>query len=180
MEREIKVLVVEDSPVTRRALTGILEVSFEGTDTPCKVFPAEDGEQAFERLEAGLLPNFIILDINLPGMNGAQVLKKLKDDERWKGIPIFPYSSLWSEQTDAPFVEHLKIVKDWYAAARAGEKSGGAAVSPVTPKPGGKESTDRTSPQLVIFIASVLIKQGFELSASFEILLNSARGILKD
>ena len=177
---DIKIMVVEDSPETRNTLKDIFEVSFSGGDIPCEVIINSSGEEAIAKLETGVIPNLIILDINLPGISGAEVLKKLKNVERWKKIPVFPYSSLWSEKTDMPFDEHLKIVKDWYEAARHSQKVGAGLVAQVTPKYQGHESTSVIHPRLIVFAASVLIQQGFELSPSFEMMVNSARKVLSE
>ncbi len=176
----INIMVVEDSPETRNTLKDIFEVSFSGGDLPCEVIINSSGEEALEKLEGGLVPNLIILDINLPGISGAEVLKRLKSDARWKSIPVFPYSSLWSEKTDMPFDEHLKIVKDWYDAARFSQKAGAGLVAQVTPKYQGHESTSVIHPRLIVFAASVLIQQGIELSPSFEMMVSSARKVLTE
>jgi CheY-like chemotaxis protein len=177
---DIKIMVIEDSPETRNTLKEIFEMSFSGGDVPCEVLINSSGEEALARLESGVIPNLIILDIHLPGISGAEVLVKLKNNEKWKKIPIFPYSSLWNEKTDLPFNEHLQIVKDWYEAARHSEKVGVGLVTQVTPKYQGQESTSIIHPQLVVFVASVLIQQGFELSPSFEMMVKSARRVLSD
>jgi len=179
MDDSIRIMVVEDSPETRITLQEIFEVSFSGGDVPCEVIIHSSGEEAMAKLESGVVPNLIILDINLPGISGAEVLKKLKSDERWKKIPVFPYSSLWNEKTDKPFDTHLKIVKDWYEAAEHSQRAG-AAVAEVTPKYQGHESTSVIHPRLIVFAASVLIQQGFELSPSFEMMVNSARKVLSE
>jgi len=177
---DMKIMVVEDSPETRNTLKNIFEVSFSGSEIPCEVLMNSSGEEALEKLKSGVIPNLIILDINLPGISGAEVLKELKNDERWKKIPVFPYSSLWSDKTDRPFDEHLKIVKDWYEAVRYSQKVGTGLMAQVTPKFEGQESTSVIHPRLIVFAASVLIQQGFELSPSFEMMLNSARKILSE
>ena len=176
----INIMVVEDSPETRNTLKDIFEVSFSGGEIPCEVLISSSGEEAMEKLESGVVPNLIILDINLPGISGAEVLKKLKNDERWKKIPVFPYSSLWNEKTDMPFDEHLQVVKDWYEVARQSQKVGTGIVAQVTPKYQGHESTSVIHPRLIVFAASVLIQQGFELSPSFEMMVNSARKVLTE
>ena len=176
--REIKIMVIEDSPETRNTLKDIFEMSFAGTDTPCKVIANSTGEEAFEKLEGGVTPNIIILDINLPGMNGGEALRKLKGSNEWKKIPVFPYSSLWDEKTDLPFDEHLKVVKDWYEAADHSFKTGDRTLGQVTPKYKGQESTSTIHPRLVVFVASVLIQQGFELSLSFRMLVDTARKVI--
>ncbi|MEI6948459.1 response regulator [Paraflavisolibacter sp. H34] len=57
---------------------------------------AEDGEGVIKYLEncqAESLPNLIILDLNMPKMNGTQTLRYLKMDERYKHITVVIYST---------------------------------------------------------------------------------------
>ncbi len=51
---------------------------------------AGDGEEALEYLEANQdkIPSIIILDINMPRMNGIEFLKIIKEDTRFKRIPV--------------------------------------------------------------------------------------------
>lgn len=62
---------------------------------------ARDGQEAVNKLEADLgnnkLPDLILLDINLPKMNGHEVLEKLKKDENFKHIPVIILSTSSSE-----------------------------------------------------------------------------------
>lgn len=57
----------------------------------------DNGLRAVEYLyaipENGLLPCFILLDINMPVMNGFAALKAIKQDERWKSIPVVMYTT---------------------------------------------------------------------------------------
>ena len=52
-----------------------------------KVETAEDGEQAMEKV-SGFMPDLLILDINMPKINGYDVCKKLREDKRFKELPI--------------------------------------------------------------------------------------------
>lgn len=61
-------------------------------DKNFEVISAYNGLQAFRILEK-ISPYCIFLDINMPIMNGLQVLKKLKGDERLKDIPVYVYST---------------------------------------------------------------------------------------
>lgn len=62
---------------------------------------ARDGQEAINKLSADLasnnLPDLILLDINLPKMNGHEVLEKLKKDENFKHIPVIILSTSSSE-----------------------------------------------------------------------------------
>jgi CheY-like chemotaxis protein len=56
---------------------------------------AEDGRQALKALSdpAAGRPDLIFLDINMPVMNGWEVLKSLKNDERLRDIPVIIYTT---------------------------------------------------------------------------------------
>jgi DNA-binding NarL/FixJ family response regulator len=71
---KITVMIVDDHPVFRQGLRRVLE-SEDDLDVIAEV---EDGSEAL-RLAQKLVPNVILLDINLPGMNGLQVARSLKD-----------------------------------------------------------------------------------------------------
>jgi len=62
---------------------------------------ARDGQEAIDKLEIDLknnqLPDLILLDINLPKLNGHEVLEKLKKNENFKHIPVIILSTSSSE-----------------------------------------------------------------------------------
>ncbi len=55
-------------------------------------FFATDAKQGFSLLE-NVKPDFIFLDINLPGMNGFQCLNEIKKQDGLKNIPVIMYST---------------------------------------------------------------------------------------
>ena len=73
MSSKQKILVVEDSPTTRRQITDILES--EGYE----VITAEDGEAALQLVREHH-PELVVLDIVLPKKNGYQVCRNIKAD----------------------------------------------------------------------------------------------------
>lgn len=80
-----RVLVVDDDPTIRNLVQAMLEA--EGFT----VVVAEDGQQGLEVLEKEPTPvgfNLIILDVVMPGMNGLDVLTRLKLAPRTQGIPV--------------------------------------------------------------------------------------------
>jgi two-component system cell cycle response regulator len=75
------VLVVDDSLVIRAVVRGGLE------DEGYIVVEADDGHQA---LEECLLrpPDVVLLDVEMPGLNGYQVLERLKAEPSLRDIPV--------------------------------------------------------------------------------------------
>jgi DNA-binding response OmpR family regulator len=53
---------------------------------------AEDGEDAIEKAFSNL-PDIILIDVKLPKLNGIEVCKRLKSDDRTRGIPIIILSA---------------------------------------------------------------------------------------
>ena len=62
-----------------------------------KVEVANGGDRAFEILEQ-VTPSVIFLDLVMPGMDGFQVAQKLRNDSRWRNIPVVVLSG--KELTD--------------------------------------------------------------------------------
>jgi CheY-like chemotaxis protein len=62
---------------------------------------ARDGQEALDKLEEsyhkGQLPDLILLDINLPKLNGHEVLEQLKQNEHFKHVPVIILSTSSSE-----------------------------------------------------------------------------------
>lgn len=81
-----KVLVVEDSSVIQNLLKKIL--LFEN----CKITSAKDGQLALDKFDKDEF-DLIIMDINLPSVNGIDVTKKIRSNKNKKGqIPIIGIS----------------------------------------------------------------------------------------
>jgi DNA-binding NarL/FixJ family response regulator len=70
----ITVMLVDDHPVFRQGLRRVLE----NEDDLDVIAEVDDGLEALQ-LGKQLVPNVMLLDINLPGMNGLQVARSLKD-----------------------------------------------------------------------------------------------------
>lgn len=87
------ILLVEDSPEDYEATVRALRRA--GLHNP--LFRCEDGQQALDFLyqrgefaDPALAPRpaIILLDLNLPGTDGHEVLRQVKGDERLKSIPV--------------------------------------------------------------------------------------------
>ena len=86
------VLVIEDSDEDYEALSR----SFKQSPIPTRLHRCQTGKQALECLErcvrkptagATTIPAIILLDLNLPGIDGRRVLEQIKQDPIWKYIP---------------------------------------------------------------------------------------------
>ena len=76
------VLVVEDEFINQEILKEILLSEYE-------VLTADNGIEALHVLETSVKPiSLILLDLNMPLMDGFTLLKKLKKDEKYKNIPV--------------------------------------------------------------------------------------------
>jgi two-component system chemotaxis response regulator CheY len=79
----MKVLVVDDSSVTRKVIKAAIDVLDLEADE------AQDGLEALEKLSRGYQDiGLILLDWNMPGMSGFDVLVELKSNEKYKDIPV--------------------------------------------------------------------------------------------
>ena len=80
MESAFKVFVVDDDPAVRDIICAILE----------EEYPVQSFESAEECLAAlaEKRPDLILLDINLPGMNGYTLCRQLKNDSQLRQIPV--------------------------------------------------------------------------------------------
>lgn len=67
------VLVIDDSPEVQRYLKLLLELQ------NYEVVTADNGEQGLQRVREGFLPTAVMLDMQMPGMNGLQTLRCLRD-----------------------------------------------------------------------------------------------------
>ncbi|EAU54604.1 adenylate/guanylate cyclase domain-containing protein [Mariprofundus ferrooxydans] len=75
------VLVVDDTPENIDVLRGILKGTY-------KVKVAINGMQALKLCATDTPPDLILLDVMMPGMDGYEVCRKLKEDPRSEGIPV--------------------------------------------------------------------------------------------
>ena len=80
IETTHRILVIDDDATNLRMLQEILCTQY-------KVYAAPSGERALAFLERHL-PDLILLDVEMPGLNGYQVIRKLKENPRLAQIPV--------------------------------------------------------------------------------------------
>jgi twitching motility two-component system response regulator PilH len=86
------IMVVDDSPTERAFLEAMLKKrGFEVTTADC-------GEAAVARATTEL-PDLIIMDVVMPGLNGFQATRAITRDEKTRHIPVFIYSTK-DQETD--------------------------------------------------------------------------------
>jgi len=76
-----KILIVEDNPVNMELFTDLLSLR------NCECLCAEEGSSAIELARSGK-PDLILLDIQLPGMDGLSVASELRSHEETRHIKI--------------------------------------------------------------------------------------------
>ena len=76
-----KIFIVEDNPLNMELLHDIL--AMKGYD----IYEAEDAEKCLEMIQS-IKPDLVLMDIQLPGMDGIEAMKTIKAEEATKDIPI--------------------------------------------------------------------------------------------
>jgi CheY-like chemotaxis protein len=93
-----QILVVEDNPMNMELAVDLLETyGYEVT-------PAEDGLEALERVKDAKF-DLILLDIQLPGMDGPEVLERLKADPATRAMPVVALTAHAMAGDEARFME---------------------------------------------------------------------------
>ena len=75
------ILVVDDAPENIRVLTAILAPGY-------RVKAATSGEKALAMCGGDPLPDLVLLDVVMPGIDGYEVCRRLKADTRTAGVPV--------------------------------------------------------------------------------------------
>ncbi|MCK5720672.1 MAG: response regulator [Thiomargarita sp.] len=80
------IMIIEDDIVWGETMSFILQ------DQGWHVCLAENGQDALEQLDEHI-PQFILLDLNMPVMDGFEFLEHFKDNEKWQEIPVVVMTS---------------------------------------------------------------------------------------
>jgi carbon storage regulator CsrA len=91
-----RVLVVDDDANERELLAGLLEIS--GWD----VATVGDGDEAIEYLSSHALPDFVLMDMQMPRSDGAQTIRRIRNDPGMANVTVFVVSGtepteIWGE-----------------------------------------------------------------------------------
>lgn len=87
MTTDEKILLVEDDPAARKIATH----AFGKSGVPKeRIVEAKDGQEAMDYLfgDGGDLPRLVLLDLKMPKVDGLEVLKRIRSEERTRGVPV--------------------------------------------------------------------------------------------
>ncbi|MDA3903494.1 MAG: PAS domain S-box protein [Desulfuromusa sp.] len=93
-----KLLAVDDSAINLITLLALLGENYD-------LRVASDGEAALSLIASDFLPDLILLDIMMPGMDGYEVCRRLKSDKATQHIPIIFLTSLDNEEDESKGLE---------------------------------------------------------------------------
>ncbi len=85
-EKVHKLMIVDDSEFMRRFLAKFLGKKLE-------LIPVTDGVEALQKLQSGCRPEVILVDINMPNMNGFEFLEHVNSSPLFRTIPVIMLSS---------------------------------------------------------------------------------------
>jgi CheY-like chemotaxis protein len=102
--REVKILLVEDDEIDVKALLK----AFKKLKIANPVTVAKDGLEGWDALQKLPRPYLVILDINMPRMNGIEFLRKLRASENYRDSIVFVLTTSNDEQ-DKIDAYHLNV-----------------------------------------------------------------------
>jgi DNA-binding response OmpR family regulator/DNA-binding CsgD family transcriptional regulator len=103
--KEIRILIADDLPAHIKVISDIILHE----DSDIKIYAASNGKNAVE-LAKLKNPHLIILDWDMPVMNGLEATKALKSDESTRDIPIIIASGMHTDSSDLKDALHIGAV----------------------------------------------------------------------
>ncbi len=91
--RVMRALIIDDEPAVRKYLHGILKKKFQ-----VEVFEAENGVQGLEMIETSS-PDFIVLDLMMPILNGKETLSAIRSDKNFMHLPVIILTAVKDKTT---------------------------------------------------------------------------------
>jgi CheY-like chemotaxis protein len=98
---KIKVVIAEDSKLQRSVLASIVQARKN-----FQVLEAEDGDTAMALIEKEK-PDIVMLDVEMPGMNGLEICYKMKQNPKLAQIPVMIITATSQKSTKSD--EELKV-----------------------------------------------------------------------
>ncbi len=97
---EKKILVVEDNTLNHKIIIGMFK------NTKIELSFAENGKEAIEMLQKGMQVDLILMDLNMPILDGYQTALEIRKNEKYNHIPIIALSASISQKTIQKVLEH--------------------------------------------------------------------------
>ena len=85
MREAVNILLVEDDSIDAKAFVRAMGKLKIGNP----VILAKDGVEGLEKLQTMPRPNLVILDINMPRMNGLEMLRRVREDDKLRDTIVF-------------------------------------------------------------------------------------------
>jgi two-component system cell cycle response regulator DivK len=86
-----KVLIVDDNRASRDLIRAILKT------VRCDIIEATHGQQALELMQQER-PDLVLLDIDMPGLNGLTVVKRIREDTSLADLPVVAVTAFAMER----------------------------------------------------------------------------------
>lgn len=109
LEAPVSVLLVEDNEIDAEIVRRV----FDKSGVAVRLQLARDGEEALDVLyrrprhdDAEPLPRLVLLDLRLPGLDGREVLRRMKSDQALCAIPVAVLTGLGGER---PMLECFRL-----------------------------------------------------------------------
>jgi CheY-like chemotaxis protein len=117
------ILYIDDDPDDRELLREVLT----DLDKSCRVTEATNGEEGFailEKMPVNDRPHLIVLDLNMPRLNGRDTLQQLQKSPMYAGIPIVIFSTSTQERDNVYFTQRNVVYlskpryhQEWFSIA---------------------------------------------------------------
>jgi CheY-like chemotaxis protein len=95
----IRILLVEDDPLIYRLYEKAFSLAGYQVDV------TDNGQSGLDKLQKAT-PDIILLDIMMPGMNGVELLSKIKDEPKTKDIPVVVLTNISDMRVAHEVAEH--------------------------------------------------------------------------
>ncbi|HOY10840.1 MAG TPA: response regulator [Candidatus Omnitrophota bacterium] len=147
-----RIFIADDNPEILKQLVQLFE------SKQCDVLSAINGKEALDLLNINNAPHLLIIDADMPAVDGLEVCKKVRAETRLKNIPIIILKENWVEET--PFqrlgIEEFQLkpldIPKLYETSAILLKYGSRSRIP-----GKKRGINKEMIALVIIILAVLV-----------------------
>lgn len=100
-EEKAKVILVDDNPT----FAGVLQKYLKKQGLSVEICPSVEAALFLLKAGEGQLPDLIISDIHMPGVNGLEFIRQLKSESLWKQIPVIALTSDESSETELSLLD---------------------------------------------------------------------------